>query len=403
MTLLRLAIRNLLGAGLRTWLNAVVLSLVLVAIITAQGLLKGMNEQTATAVIATECAGGQFWHPRYDPYDPLTLEDSHGAPPVAVQSLIDNGDATPILIVQGAIYPEGRFKPILIKGIDPAQSIVDYPSRLLEHQSAEIPVLIGTRMASSSGLETGDSFVLQWRDRNGTFDAQDAVVVDVVRTSVQSVDKGQVWVPLERLRSMTGVEAEATIVVVSKTAAEASGGRDELLSYGSTDPSNSWPFRDQTYLLRDIRLLIQSKMYGSMFIYAILLFLALLAVFDTQVFSVFKRQKEIGTLLALGMTRSSVARLFTLEGSMAGFLAAVLAAAYGTPFLVWFSRTGWRLPETTDEYGFAIGDVLYPIFSLDVVAGTAAVVLALTAVVSFLPTRRIARVDPTQALRGKVF
>jgi ABC-type lipoprotein release transport system permease subunit len=238
-------------------------------------------------------------------------------------------------------------------------------------------------------------FILQWRDRNGTFDAQEARVVEVIRTPVQSVDAGQIWVPLERLRSMTGMPGEATIVTLAVD--------DGTTSLASSVSNSTWIFRNQSFLLRDIRILIQSKMVGSMFVYAILLFLALLAVFDTQVFSIFKRQKEIGTLIALGMTRGDVVRLFTLEGTLSGLLAAVLAALYGVPLLAWFERTGWRLPETTDSYGFAIGDVLYPVFSADVVLGTGLVILVLTAVVSFLPARRIARVEPTLALRGKVF
>jgi len=427
VTVFRLALRNILGAGLRAWLNAVVLSLVLVVIITAQGLLKGMNEQTARTAVATEYGGGQLWHAAYDPYDPLTLDDAHAPLPELVASLGPDA-AAPVLIVQGAIYPEGRLKPILIKGIDPRQTVVDLPAHYLADDpdraagpdetpgsGDEIPAMIGTRMAAHTGLATGDVFIVQWRDRNGTFDAQEARVVEVIRTPVQSVDAGQIWVPLERLREMTGMPGEATLVTLASDVRGGGGSGDSPggnsagarvsrtadLVGNVTDAT--WVFRDPAFLLRDIRILIQSKMIGSMFVYAILLFLALLAVFDTQVFSIFKRQKEIGTLIALGMTRGDVVRLFTLEGTMSGLLAAVLAALYGVPLLAWFKRTGWHLPETTDSYGFAIGDVLYPVFSADVVLGTALVILVLTAVVSFLPARRIARVEPTLALRGKVF
>jgi putative ABC transport system permease protein len=408
MMLVRLAVRNIIGAGMRTWLNAVVLSLVLVAIIAAQALLKGMNEQTARAVIASECGAGQIWHPEYDPYDPLNLDRAHGRIPDRLSRLVNEEAAAPVLIVQGAVYPEGRIQPVIIKGIDPAQQVVDLPSRVLEEDIPEIPALIGTRMAKSAGLRQGDVFTLQWRDTHGTFDAQDARVVQVFRTPVQSIDRGQIWVPLKRMRQMTDIQDEATLLVVAQ-GSEAIFARDGAPA-GPTGEANGpdgggekWIYRDQDFLLQDIRILIQSKMYGSMFIYAILLFLALLAVFDTQVFSIFKRQKEIGTMVALGMTRDDVVKLFTLEGLMSGLLAALLAAVYGIPLLWWFKRTGWHLPETTDSYGFAIGDVLYPIFSIDVVLGTGIVVLLLTALVSFLPTRRISRVDPTQALRGKVF
>ncbi|MCK7489841.1 MAG: hypothetical protein MZU79_06145 [Anaerotruncus sp.] len=44
MTILKLALKNLLGAGLRTWLNVFVLSLSFVLIIFSQGLLEGHEQ-----------------------------------------------------------------------------------------------------------------------------------------------------------------------------------------------------------------------------------------------------------------------------------------------------------------------------------------------------------------------
>jgi ABC-type lipoprotein release transport system permease subunit len=231
--------------------------------------------------------------------------------------------------------------------------------------------------------------VLQWRDRHGTFDAREARVVAVFRTQVQSVDRGQLWLPLQRLQEMTEMPGEATLVTL---AADHAAG-----------DVNDWIYHNLDNLLEDIRNLVRSKMLGSLFVYAILVFLAMLAIFDTRVFAIFKRQREIGTLVALGMTRSQVARLFTLEGILNAVLALLLAGIYGWPLLGWFARTGWQLPETTDSYGYALGDVLYPIFSGDVVCETALIILLLAAVVSFLPTRRITSVAPTDALRGRVF
>lgn len=391
MTLLRLALRNLLGAGLRTGLNALVLSLVLLTIIGAQALLKGMNEQAARAAVATEYGAGQAWHPAYDPYDPLSIDDAHGPVPPPVARLVADGRAAEVLVAQGTIYPEGRLLPVLLKGIDPAQTVVDLPTATLAGHGDGIPVFIGTRMARTTGLGEGDVFVMQWRDRHGTFDAREARVAAVVRTPVQSVDKGVLWLPLQRLREMTAMPGEATLVVVAPGAET------------STLESGAWSWQSQADLLADIHGLIRAKMLGSMFVYAILLMLALLAVFDAQVFAIFKRQREIGTLVALGMTPRAVAGLFTLEGALIGFMAGALAALYGTPLMAWFAHVGWKLPETTDDYGFALGDVLYPVFSADVVLGTTVVIWLLTALVSYLPTRRITRVNPTDALRGRVF
>ncbi len=45
----------------------------------------------------------------------------------------------------------------------------------------------------------------------------------------------------------------------------------------------------------------------------VLLMGMLLAIFDTQVLAAFRRRREMGTLMALGMLRSQIIGLFTLE------------------------------------------------------------------------------------------
>jgi ABC-type antimicrobial peptide transport system permease subunit len=128
----------------------------------------------------------------------------------------------------------------------------------------------------------------------------------------------------------------------------------------------------------------------------------MLAIFDTQVLSIFRRQREIGTYIALGYTRSSVVGLFTVEGAMHAILAALLAAVYGLPFLIWQAKAGWTMPVDTSEFGMAIAQTLYPVYSLGLVVGTVLVVLIVTTIVSYWPARKIAKMNPTEALRGKI-
>jgi ABC-type lipoprotein release transport system permease subunit len=391
MMLLKLALKNLLGAGLRTWLNVFVLSLAFVLIIATQGLIQGMNRQAEQAMIATEVGGGHFQHPAYDPYDPLTLPDAHGPIPDALAPFVAAGQAAPVLATQGTIYPEGRLYTIVIKGIDPGQKILNLPTSFLAGplKSDAVRVLIGTRLAKTTGLKQGDEFTLQWRDAHGTFDALDAIVVEVFSTTVQTVDVGTIWVPLERLRQMTGLSGQATYAVLAKDAPAPAG-------------AAPWVFRSREDFLSDLRALVKTKTVGSSIVYVIFLALAMLAIFDTQVLSIFRRRREMGTLMALGFTRGRVIALFTVEGLLNGVLGALLAAVYGIPLLSWFARTGWAMPAGVDSYGFAIGQRLFPAFSAGLVAGTTLLVLVVTAIVAFLPTRRIAELKPTDALRGRL-
>jgi len=398
VTLLKLALRNLLGAGLRSALNILVLALAFLAIVASLGLLEGMNQQTSRAMVEAEYGGGQLWHPAYDPYDPLTLEDAHGPPPTPIQDLVDTGRATPILIVPGTMYPGGRLRPVLLKGIDPAQEILELPSRTLGMEADDpegIPLLLGSRMAESTGLGLGDYVTLQWRDVNGTIDARDAWVAQIMTTPVQSVDLNQAWLPLDRLRSMVGVEGQATLAVVDPEIRLEEG----TLETGVGD--QGWSLQSPDELLADIRNLVRAKKVGASIVYALLIFLAMIAIFDTQVLALFHRKKEIGTLMALGMTRGRVIALFVVEGGLQGIFAVVVGAVLGTPLLWRFSQVGWKLSEKADSYGYALGDTLYPVYTPDVLLRTGVLLLAVTALVSWIPTRRISRLTPTEALRGR--
>ena len=87
---------------------------------------------------------------------------------------------------------------------------------------------------------------------------------------------------------------------------------------------------------------------------------------------------------------------------MNALLAALLSAAYGIPFLAWQAKAGWTMPIDTSEFGMAIAQTLYPVYSLGLVAGTVAIITITTAIVSYLPSRKIAKMNPTDALRGKL-
>jgi len=388
MLIPKLALRNLIGAGMRTWLNVIVLSLSFFVIIWTQGMYEGMGKQAADAMTEVELGGGQYWHEKYDPYDPLKLQDAHGKVSGRIQDLVEDKLATPILIVQGTIYPGGRMQTVLLKGIDPSQTIVSLPSRFLQSEE-ELPVLIGGRMSKNTGLKKGDSVTLRWRDANGTFDALDATIVQVMRTSVQTVDVGQLWIPLEQLQEMTDMSDEATLVVVDK-------------NYDSPQIITGWVFKDLDFLLADLMAMVQSKKVGATFLYVLLLFFAMLAIFNTQVLSIFRRRKEMGTLMAMGLARTKLVQLFTLEGAIHAVLAAILAAIYGFPLLWYFAVKGWAMPEVVDTMGFALGEKLYSTYSVSLVVGTTFLVLMVTTIVSFLPTRKIAKLKPTDALRGKL-
>lgn len=392
MIIPRLALRNILGGRLRTWLNVLVLSFSYVAIVLFQGLYRGMDEQVSRFKIESEYGGGQYWQEGYDALDPLSIEDAHAVLPPALVRLVKNGRATAVLIAPGTLYPGGRVMPVQIKGIDPGQKIVVLPTAVLAgpQSDGDIPALIGERMAKGAGLKVGDTVTLRWREAGGSFNALDIRIAEVVSSPNPAIDAGQVWLALNSVRMMTRMDGQATLVILGKNVSD----RPE---------APGWAFKSLDVLLSDIKAIVRSKSAGASIFYTLLLLLAMLAIFDTQVLSIFRRRREIGMLMAMGMTRRAVIGLFTLEGALHGVLAALLAALYGTPLALLLVRNGWALPKGTDSsYGMALGDKLFPVYGVVLVLGTTILVLTVTTIVSYLPTRRISKMKPTDALRGRM-
>jgi putative ABC transport system permease protein len=210
-----------------------------------------------------------------------------------------------------------------------------------------------------------------------------------VCSSDLEIDNNQIWIPLEKLRQLARLPDEATLVVLGKTTAK-------------VDATPGWDFKSLDFLLQDLRSLVRMKSIGGSIFYLLLLFLAMLAIFDTQVLSIWRRRKEIGTLMAMGMTRARVIGLFTLEGGFHSILAAGVGALYGIPLIAYVAKTGFEMPGAADSFGIALGEKLFPIYSGPLIAGTTILVCIVTTVVSYLPARKIARLKPTDALRGKL-
>ncbi|HIA83238.1 MAG: ABC transporter permease [Candidatus Neomarinimicrobiota bacterium] len=388
--LFNLAMKNLIGAGMRTWLNVFVTAISFFMIIFISGMYDGMRSHAKQVTIDTEVAGGAYWHPEYDPLDPFSYEDAHGIPPKEINDLINNKNAFSILVSQASIYPNGRMMPVVIKGIEPEQSIINLPTQsLLKEADGLIPVLIGSGMANYTKLKVGDAFAIRWLDANRTYDADEGVIVYIMETENFKVDMGTIWIPLEQAQTMLDMKNEATYVTFSKNISKVQG-------------KGNWIYRDVDYLMRDMEAMIEADEPNARIMYAILLSLAGMGIFNSQILSIFRRRKEIGTLMAMGMTRSRVVGLFTLEGGMNAFFSLIMVLVLGGPVFIYFALYGIPLPIDYNEMGLIMAKKLIPVYTMGLFISTTLFISFVVLVLSYMPSRRIAKMKPTDALRGKV-
>ena len=386
--LFNIAIKNLVGAGIRTWLNVFVTSVSIFMIIFSSGMYTGMKQHAMNVSIDTEIAGGAFWHPNYDPYDPITFEDSHSLTPGSLIKLIESNKALEILVSQASIYPDGRVVPVIMKGITLEQEILNIPTKeILKYEGDNIPILIGRGMSKYTKLNIGDTFIIRWMDDKKTYDAGLGEIVHIMDSDNFKIDFGHIWLPIEKMQKMLSMENQSTYVVFN----------DNI----NPNSAGEWIKRDVKYLIRDMETIIEQDRPNAIMIYIILLSLAAMGIFNAQTLSIFRRKKEIGTLMALGMHKRRVVLLFTIEGAMNAIFAIILTILLFGPLLYYFSIYGVPLPIDYSDMGLIIAKRLIPIYSMPLLIATALIVFLILLLVSYLPSRKISKMHPVDAIRGK--
>lgn len=388
MRLYRSALKSLLGNGLKTWLNVFVLSISFVLILIMQGILRGWSSQAIDDSIKWEIGDGEYWHSKYDPNDFFSLDSSMAPIPAALLSQVKAKQVEPVLVSQASLYHEGRLSGIIIKGIRADQNLLQIPSVLLNASVNEIPVIMGAYQARQSKVKLNDVLTLQWRDKYGTFEAAEIRIVGIFKTSIPAIDYGQIWLPYDRMEQMLLKEDCANYLVKSEKV--------------TVQETPDWNFKSVEDLTASTVLLVKTKSVGSSVMYLIFLLLAMLAIFDTQTLAIFRRQREIGTMIAMGMTQKQVVRFFTLEGTFYAILAVALGSVWGAPLFWFMSVKGVSFGMEAADFGVPMADVMYSRITPDLVVTTIVFLLVVTAIVSYLPARKIARLNPTDAIRGKV-
>ena len=382
-----IAKKNFFRQGLRAYLNVLVTALSIIALIFMLSLLNGFQAQATRNVVNTDVGGGQYRAPGFDILSPTEWEDHTVRVPETLLRL-HNKDKAEVLVVQGELYPNRRLYPVQIRGISMDQSLLKLPLDNLKNFPKNfddlIPVVVGTKMAKKAHLQKGDTLTLKWRDKSGAVDAKDIIIVDVGDMLNPRIDEGVLWLRLNHLRFMTDRKGEVSWVTVKNY----------------VGPILKFEFQPVEVLMADLLALWRQDRLNSKILWAILMTLVCISVFNTQVLNIFKRQKEIGTLMALGMDSKRIVRIFTLEGGLAAILALVFSLLLGLPFFIWFQGVGFDVSHLS-ESTLPIRETIYPDYQPMEIIYSLITVFLLIVASSWFPVKKITRLDPTLALRGR--
>ncbi len=133
---------------------------------------------------------------------------------------------------------------------------------------------------------------------------------------------------------------------------------------------------------------------------SIIFVVAIVIMNNTMVMATSERATEIGTMRAIGSTRSFILVLFLLETLMLGGVAGIIGASSGFAMMSALASSG--IPAPSDELIFLFsGPRLYPVVSAEHVVTALVLILVVSLVATLYPALLATRIQPVVAMTAR--
>lgn len=413
MKLLPFAARNLLRNKRRSVLAATSVFLSIVLVMMLQGFINGfmdsmvrnyIKNETGHVNVATAGFRDRF---RFLPVDEF-IEDSES---LASEIRAAVAEKDPGVIVSerlrfGVLLTSdtGNKEALAIAGdAETEKRLLMLDTRILPggaYIAASGETILGAELAKDLGLGVGDTLKVVTQKADGGLGFRKLRISGIFRTGVNSLDGMVFQMSLEDARILLGMEGGAQQIAVTL-----SGTRNveaarkiaaDIAAKRSSQELSVLPWTSIGEFPTMIQLM--KALYYWIFIFVALLGAFIIANVMTMV--ILERKREIGILMSMGMPRKRILTLFLLEGTMLGFIGSLFGTGLGVALIAILGKKGFDMTSALAGFSWPLDNVIYP----SVTPGTLFVGIVMgtlvSSAISYLPSRRAARMAPVEAIRS---
>jgi putative ABC transport system permease protein len=291
----------------------------------------------------------------------------------------------------------------MVVGVDPEAetAVTQLGDRIVEGElfTAGRPnqVVIGSRLAERLRVGVKNKVVLTLPNREGEMVSAALRVSGIYRERAAAKAGARVYVPVQDLAALLGVgAARHEVAVFAGDLADVPALAEELEEGFGRDLVRPW-----NAISPELRLISESYDQYVLIIIAIILLALLFGIVNTMLMAVLERTRELGVLMAVGLTRGKVFAMILLETVMIGSIGGPvgLLVAWGT--IEWTGVQGIdlsRYAESLESYGLATR--VFP--TLDAAGYLEILVMVVVAslLAALFPALHAIRLKPMEAIRS---
>ncbi len=256
-------------------------------------------------------------------------------------------------------------------------------------------VMLGAGLARSLGARPGDLITVMTTATDGSLNAVDATVVGILQYPVKEMDDRVLFLPYRAAARLLKAEGKVNVLAVrlshdEETDAVARSLAEVARAAGRPVAVKTW--LETAAFYKQVRLLYIGIFFFTGIVLAVVV---ILAVANTMTMSVFERTREMGTLLAIGMERGQVKKLFLLEGLLLAAAGTLVGALLSLVLRAGLNALSIQMPPPP---GGTRGTLLFIRFFPIAYAAGFLLMTATLLVASWWPARRASRLNPVEAL-----
>ena len=269
-----------------------------------------------------------------------------------------------------------------IRVSDLAEQITN--GKLTDFRDAAGGALMGRVLADRLQLGVGDSFSVAARGQS-----RRVRIAAIFETGYREVDKANIYLHLPEARSLLKKPSGATFLQVSLNdpdrAPQDAARMEQVLRHGA----KPWQEREKTWLAVFRALRISTGITVTVFT-----LIASLAMFNTLAMIVLEKTKDIAILRSMGYERRDITQIFLWQAGIVLAIGAVVGAGFGAA-VTWLVS---QVPLPIN--GIFKTDTFIVTWDADHYFGAIATAVVMVMIASLIPSRRAARLEPGDIVRG---
>jgi ABC-type lipoprotein release transport system permease subunit len=423
--ILRVAWRNLWRRRKRTLLTSLAMGVGVALSMATMSLQKGVYLEVFDEMVTDSLGHVQLHHPNYPQYNRMHETIPH-AEALARAAEKVKGASMSVQRLFTAALAGGleRSAGALVTGVEPEREarLSELDREVTEGRwlasQAQGEAVLGYKLAQELKLSVGQELALIGQDNFGGMASELFKVVGLVSSGAVEMDEAGVWVHLHDAQALLVLEGQAHEVLVvgrgeavaedldalkelKRQVAELEGGSEFSVQGLSGKKLSVRTWREARPSLGQM---MDTQRASSLIMLMVVLAVSALGVLNTMLMAVFERSKELGLMLALGVSPARVGAMVVSEALLLASLSAVVGGALGGALNLYLARVGVDFSvngEGLSYGGIRLSPVIKGVWSWSDVGVALSALMIVTLVASLWPAFKAARMHPITSLKER--